>query len=288
MLPIQTKTIPPCKHARPQRELNAVKGIVLHYTGDEGAPAINIRNYFARDSDGRFASAHYAVDDNNIIQCLPDNEMAYHVGADDYKKDALNRLSSYPNNCTIGIEMCIDKEGRITEKTRQNTIDLTVYLLKKFGLTPANLWRHFDITGKDCPSPWVQNPKEWERFKNDVAVALKGSHVKQVAVAPTKVDSVTDSKEPACSIVVNGNKLVAQGFIRNNVSYLPVRALGNAAGVEVGFANGKATLGKGTLETTETIGETGYAQAREIAQVLGYLIEWDGKTRTVTLTKVAR
>jgi hypothetical protein len=100
--------------------------------------------------------------------------------------------------------------------------------------------------------------------------------------------SRTCAKEPTCNIVVNGNNLVAQGFIRDNVSYLPVRALGNAAGVAVGFANGKATLGKGTLETTEIIGETGYAQAREIAQVLGYLIEWDGTTRTVKLTKGKR
>lgn len=87
---------------------------------------------------------------------------------------------------------------------------------------------------------------------------------------------------------MNGAKLDALGIIRENLSYLPVRAIGNAAGVAVGFCNGKATLGKGTLDTTIIIGETGYAQAREIGVVLGYLVEWDGNTRTVKLTKGKR
>ena len=100
----------------------------------------------------------------------------------------------------------------------------------------------------------------------------------------TLVGTVTDSKEPTCRIVVNGAKLDALGIIRENLSYLPVRAIGNAAGVAVGFCNGKATLGKGTLDTTIIIGETGYAQAREIAQVLGYNLEWCQENRQVTLT----
>ncbi|WCN37424.1 M15 family metallopeptidase [Aneurinibacillus uraniidurans] len=99
---------------------------------------------------------------------------------------------------------------------------------------------------------------------------------------PTKVAS------NACSIVVNGAKLDASGILRDGVSYLPVRAVGNAAGVTVGFANGKVMLGTSVLQTTLVIGDTGYAQGREIAQVLGYVIDWDQNTRTVTLTKGKR
>jgi peptidoglycan hydrolase-like protein with peptidoglycan-binding domain len=104
----------------------------------------------------------------------------------------------------------------------------------------------------------------------------------------TAIGTVTDSKEPTCRIVVNGEKLDAPGIIRDNLSYLPVRAMGNAAGVAVGFCNGKATLGKGTLDTTIIIGEIGYAQAREIAQVLGYNLEWKQATREAVFTKGKR
>lgn len=104
----------------------------------------------------------------------------------------------------------------------------------------------------------------------------------------TSVGTVTDSKKPTCRIVVNGARLDAPGIIRDNLSYLPVRAMGNAAGVAVGFCNGKATLGKGTLDTTIIIGEIGYAQAREIAQVLGYNLEWKQATREVIFTKGKR
>lgn len=102
------------------------------------------------------------------------------------------------------------------------------------------------------------------------------------------VASMVDAKEPTCRIVVNGAKLDAPGIIRNDISYLPVRAVGNAVGVSVGFCGGKATMGKGVLETTIVIDESGYAQAREIGMVLGYQVDWDGKTRTVKLIKGKR
>ncbi|BAU29772.1 peptidoglycan L-alanyl-D-glutamate endopeptidase CwlK [Aneurinibacillus soli] len=109
-----------------------------------------------------------------------------------------------------------------------------------------------------------------------------------VVVIPEPAASAVTNQEQTCSIIINGAKLDARGIIRDNLSYLPVRAVGNAAGVTVGFENGKAMLGAGILQTTIVIGETGYAQGREIAQVLGYVIEWDQNTWTVTLTKGKR
>lgn len=102
------------------------------------------------------------------------------------------------------------------------------------------------------------------------------------------VASVVANQEITCGIIVNGAKLDVLGILREGVSYLPVRAVGNAAGVTVGFANGKAMIGTGILQTTLLIKDTGYAQGQEIAQVLGYMIDWDQHTRTVTLTKGKR
>ncbi|RNB52695.1 N-acetylmuramoyl-L-alanine amidase [Brevibacillus gelatini] len=166
-------------YSRPNIKLKGVKGIVMHYTASPSAPAINIVKYFdglKNQNSAKspvYASAHYSVDDNSIYQAIPDDEMAYHCGSNTYTSEALKRLSKYPNDCTIGIEMCIDKNGNITEKTFQNAVDLVVTLCKKFSLTENDIWTHKGIVGwKNCPLPWVNNPNEFERFKRCVKQKL--------------------------------------------------------------------------------------------------------------------
>ncbi|MEL6866296.1 MAG: N-acetylmuramoyl-L-alanine amidase, partial [Bacteroidota bacterium] len=60
--------------------IRQLKGIVAHWTANRsrGADAMANRNYF--NTTDRYASAHYIIDDHSIIQCLPDHEVAYHVG----------------------------------------------------------------------------------------------------------------------------------------------------------------------------------------------------------------
>lgn len=157
---------------RPKIKLKKLKGIVIHWTANEnaGANALANRNYFNNTSRG--ASAHYIVDDRSIIQCIPDDEVAYHVGAKKYRSDGLKISESPhgPNYFLIGIEMCVNKDG-VWNKTYQNTIDLVVYLLKKYSLSVDDLYRHYDITGKDCPRMMIDE-REWNNFKNDVKLSL--------------------------------------------------------------------------------------------------------------------
>ncbi|MFC8688130.1 N-acetylmuramoyl-L-alanine amidase family protein [Brevibacillus porteri] len=167
------------KFSRPAIKLKSVRGIVMHYTASPSAPAINIVKYFdglkyqKEIPDARYASAHYSVDDHYIYQAIPDDEMAYHCGSKTYTSEAIKRLGTYPNNCTIGIEMCIDKNGNITEKTFQKSVELAVILCKKFGLTENDIWTHHGTVGwKKCPLPWVNNPTEFERFKTLVKEML--------------------------------------------------------------------------------------------------------------------
>jgi hypothetical protein len=48
-------------------------------------------------------------------------------------------------------------------------------LLKKFNLTEKNLWTHKEVVGwKDCHKWFVDNPKEWEKFKALVGTKLRG------------------------------------------------------------------------------------------------------------------
>ncbi|BAU28165.1 N-acetylmuramoyl-L-alanine amidase [Aneurinibacillus soli] len=166
--------------SRSGKKLKGVKGIVLHYTAGPGQSAEQIRNYFNNISD-RYASANYVVDDSTIVQCIPDDEEAYHCGAEHYQPGVTDALGNHPNETTLGIEMCVDSNNQITAATYQNAVNLTAYLCKKYGLTAGQLWRHHDITGKDCPAPWVDDPSKWEKFKKDVAAKLDGQGVTTVS-----------------------------------------------------------------------------------------------------------
>lgn len=164
-----------------------LKAIIIHWTANErkGANALRHFDYFNHTKEQRkkanlrdigkeivtFGSAHYVVDSESIYQYIPDNEFAYHVGAKSYNakvvytKIGVPRGSS-PNYYTIGIEMCVNSDGDFT-KTRQNTIELTHFLLEKYHLTADNVYRHFDITGKDCPKMMLDQ-KIWEQFLTEV------------------------------------------------------------------------------------------------------------------------
>jgi N-acetylmuramoyl-L-alanine amidase len=91
--------------------------------------------------------------------------MGYHVGADKYTDRALKELSSYPNNCTIGIELCHTTwEGEFTPETLKSAGELVVDLCGRYGLGRGNVYRHFDITGKDCPRYFVAHEDQWLDF----------------------------------------------------------------------------------------------------------------------------
>lgn len=157
--------------SRPGNKLLGVKGIVIHYTASPGASAKNIRNYFQNlskqstedDIEDRSASAHYAVGlDGEVIEIIPLDEEAYHVGAKSYKI-SFGKYS--PNNYLIGIECChADETGRLSPATYQATVELVQKLLSDFGLNSHNVYRHFDITGKNCPKWFVEHDEDWKIF----------------------------------------------------------------------------------------------------------------------------
>ena len=156
------------------------RGIVVHWTANQGigANAQANRNYFQNCT--RNASAHYCVDNAEVVRCVPEREMAYHVGAKIYKTKA---LGSYPNNCTIGIEMCVNSDGNFWGMWH-NTVYLVADLMIRYKLGIADLYRHYDVTGKTCPAFFVSEvyakqygftsaAAAWSKFKDDVARVKK-------------------------------------------------------------------------------------------------------------------
>lgn len=176
MLPIKkaylTNHNRPALRNRQFYSIRKLKGIIAHWTANPGwgANASANRNYF--NTTPRKASAHYIVDDHSIIQCLPDSEVGYHVGAKFYKpigKEILEgRLT--PNFFTIGFEMCVNVDGD-WDKTYQHSVELAQYLLNKYQFTINELYRHYDITGKLCPRMMIEE-KDWQAFKRDVNAGL--------------------------------------------------------------------------------------------------------------------
>jgi N-acetylmuramoyl-L-alanine amidase len=164
------------KYSRPGVLLKDVKGIVVHWVANPGTSAMANRNYFEGLKDQvppdnkRFASAHYVIGlQGEIIQCVPDKEVCYHVGADTYTNEALRRLSSYPNNCTIGIELCHPTwDGKFNEETLESCHWLLDVLLATYDLTKDDIWRHFDVTKKVCPKYFVEHTDEWNAFRASI------------------------------------------------------------------------------------------------------------------------
>ncbi len=159
----------PALESAPEYNLRSLKGIVAHWTANtgKGADAKRNRDYF--NTTDRFASAHYIVDDHQILQCVPDGELAFHVGAKTYKPDGdrIRTGSLSPNYFLIGFEMCVNSDGD-WKKTYLNAVVLAAHLLVKYRLKTGDLYRHFDITGKDCPKMMLDE-KPWADFKKDIS-----------------------------------------------------------------------------------------------------------------------
>jgi N-acetylmuramoyl-L-alanine amidase len=172
---IQEKILTINQFSRPGTPLHAVKGIVVHWVANPGTTALQNRNYFEslreQNQKGdqkilRWASAHFIIGlEGEVLQCLLENEAGYHVGAQTYTPRALKELSGYPNSCTLGIELChTNWEGEFTEKTLAAAKELILELCERHTLGKGNIYRHFDITGKECPRYFVRYTDKWEEF----------------------------------------------------------------------------------------------------------------------------
>lgn len=168
--------------SRPGKTLYALKAIVVHWVGNAGSGAKQNRDYFEslksqslNDAAARYASAHFIVGlAGEVLQCVPTEETAYHAGAKVYTPEAKGRLGHYPNNCTVGIELCHpDTDGHFSAATLDAATELSALLCIQAGIDPLkDIWTHHAVTGKICPKWFVEHPDEFENFKQGVAQAV--------------------------------------------------------------------------------------------------------------------
>lgn len=125
--------------------------IVVHNTAND-ASAKNEVAYMIRNNNQ--VSFHYAVDDIEVVQGIPENRNAWHSG------DGGNGKG---NREGIAIEICYSKSGgsKFT-KAEANAVELIVDILKRYGWGVDKVTKHQDYNGKYCPHRTLD--LGWERF----------------------------------------------------------------------------------------------------------------------------
>ena len=139
-----------------------VRYIVMHYTANNGDTARNNCDYYHRVG-GLQASAHYFCDEHGVMQSVREGDTAWHCGARAYWHPECR------NGNSIGIEMCSRKRADgsyyIKPETVANAATLAKDIMQRYGIDTEHVLRHYDVTGKRCPMPWVDDPAQWTAFK---------------------------------------------------------------------------------------------------------------------------
>ena len=131
---IDVELLTPNEYSRAGIATNKITGIVIHYTANPGASAMNNRDYFEglKDSHITKASSNFVVGlEGEIVQCVPTWEMAY--------------ASNSRNIDTVSIECCHpDETGKFNQKTYQSMADLCAWLCLKFDLNENDVLAESD------------------------------------------------------------------------------------------------------------------------------------------------
>jgi len=130
------------KKGRSGKKFQGVAGIVIHWIGPypNQRPSA-VRNWWEMGTDGQgvVASAHFAVRDHDVLQCLPLDEIGWHSGDE-------------RNYNTIGIEVCpANVMGEFSDTTVETLKELVEHIREVYP-GAVKIQRHFDgKQGKDCP-----------------------------------------------------------------------------------------------------------------------------------------
>jgi N-acetylmuramoyl-L-alanine amidase len=145
-----------------------VQYIVVHYTGTPNDTAENEGLYFNRNDTGK-TSAHYFVDEKEVVQSVLDEYVAYHCGGATYFHDKCR------NGNSIGVEICTKRSADGKYYFHPDAVaraqELVRDLMDKYNVPQENVVRHFDVTHKLCPMPFVgEGQPLWEEFKGGLVM----------------------------------------------------------------------------------------------------------------------
>lgn len=139
---------------------NKIAWIIVHYTGDYGSQGCAKKTADAMQTWKRTVSTHYLVGDDAIYQTVKDKHVAWHCP---YDKD--NKCAACNSNA-LGVDLVEhkrntrthsvkDRDWYFTDKVIQDGAQLVAWLADKYNIPQSHIVRHFDVTEKWCPRPFV-------------------------------------------------------------------------------------------------------------------------------------
>ncbi len=237
-----------------------IQFLVIHYTANNGDLAKSNCNYFK--SPNRNASAHYFVDEKEVWQSVEDNDIAWHCGT-----SGKYYHSKCRNDNAIGIELCSEKDSKgnyyFTNETINNAVGLVKMLMEKYNIPIENIVRHYDVTHKNCPAPFVNNNTAWDNFKDSLMEGYM--FVERNYSYNGKVKSFNVINE-------NGENFIKvrdlADLLNKNISYDSNTKITNLDDI---FNNVKVEVGN-TKTTVQAINSGGFnfVKVRDLADVLGF------------------
>ena len=109
---------------------------------------------------------------------MPDLKVAWSVGGSKYanahKTGGGTMYGVITNTNSLSIEMCDTIRNGVyqaSEATLANAAALGRALMEKYGIPIENVYRHFDVTGKHCPS-YLVSAQKWAEFKKRLEVKI--------------------------------------------------------------------------------------------------------------------
>lgn len=183
----------------------SIKYIVIHYVGATGGSKANAV-YFGSKNVG--ASAHYFVGHagEDIYQVVADEDIAWHCGT----------TGTYYCGCrnanSIGVELCCwqnqDETWRFDNETVDAAVDLVRNLMDTYQIDADHVVRHYDVTHKICPEPYVRDEEAWKAFK--ARLVDEGANTNQGGRLTVKIKDFKGYKKGDKGDIVR----VTQGLLR--------------------------------------------------------------------------
>ena len=195
-----------------KRKESDIKYIVVHYTGNNGDTARGNLDYFHENAVK--ASAHFFVDDTEICCSVPWYYRAWHCGGTKYSYSKGGTLFGLCTNAnSIGIELCSRKTDAgvyyFTDAVIDRAAKFTAKQMKNYGIPLNHVVRHYDVTGKYCPAPFIDSSM-WAEFKEKVKEYYNG----KVGENMTYYEKLEDIPKGEQREIVT--KLVNAGIIKGN------------------------------------------------------------------------
>lgn len=165
------------------RKGTSIKYIVIHDTGNTSKGADANAHFSFFNSADRQSSAHYFVDDKQILRIIKDSDKAWHCGDGRGKYGITNENS-------IGIEICINRNGDFNIAF-DKAAELTSFLLEKYNIPLQNVVRHYDASRKVCPN--IMSKNNWIMW-NDFKEKVKAYYYKENNEANNNIDIIISDK----------------------------------------------------------------------------------------------